>query len=163
MIDADIVDAYQRDGAVCLRGAFKEWIPVLEAGVERNMAEPGPYAAENTKPGEPGRFFDDYVNWQRIPEFRQFITESHVARIAAEAMRSKKAQFFHDHVLVKEPGTAKESPWHQDIPYYCVEGTQTVSFWLPLDPISKETSVRIIKGSHLWPKLVKPVRWLNDG
>ncbi len=162
MIDADIVDAYQLDGAVCLRGAFKEWIPVLEAGVERNMAEPGPYASENTKPGEPGRFFDDYVNWQRIPEFRQFITESGVARIAAEAMRSKKAQFFHDHVLVKEPGTAKESPWHQDIPYYCVEGAQTVSFWLPLDPISKETSVRIIKGSHLWPKLVKPVRWLND-
>ena len=33
------------------------------------MREPGPYASENLKPGEGGRFFDDYCNWQRIPEF----------------------------------------------------------------------------------------------
>lgn len=156
------VEAFQRDGAVCLRGLFTPWIELLERGVEANMAAPGGYGTENTKPGEPGRFFDDYCNWQRIPEFERFVLESDAARIAAEVMGSRIAQFFHEHVLVKEPGTEKHTPWHQDIPYYCVEGHQTVSFWMPLDPVPHETSLRIIKGSHRWEKLVHPVKWLSD-
>lgn len=156
------VEAFQRDGAVCLRGIFTAWISSLERGVEANMAAPGDYGAENTKPDEPGRFFDDYCNWRRIPEFERFVLESDAARIAAEVMGSRTAQFFHEHVLVKEPGTEKRTPWHQDIPYYCVEGHQTVSFWMPLDPVPRETSLQIIKGSHHWDKMVRPVKWLSD-
>ena len=161
-VTADQVEAYRRDGAVCLRALFQDWIPLLKDGVAANMAEPGPYGSENTKDGEPGRFFDDYCNWERIPEFRRFVLESDAARVAAEIMGSKSAQFFHDHVLVKEPHTEKETPWHQDIPYYCVDGEQTVSFWMPLDAVSKSTSIQIIKGSHRWEKLVRPVKWLTD-
>ena len=156
------VAAYRRDGAVCLRGIFTSWIDLLERGVEANIATPGDYGAENTQPGEPGRFFDDYCNWRRIPEFERFVLHSDAARIAAEIMGSRTAQFFHEHVLVKEPGTDKRTPWHQDIPYYCVEGHQTVSFWMPLDPVPRETSLRIIKGSHRWKKMVRPVKWLTD-
>ena len=47
----------------------------------------------------PGSFFDDYCNWQCIPEFGRVVLESPAARIAAAAMRSETAQFFHDHVL----------------------------------------------------------------
>ena len=43
------------------------------------------------------------------------------AQISAELMQSETAQVFHDHVLVKEPGTSKPTPWHQDGPYYFVE------------------------------------------
>jgi hypothetical protein len=156
------VEAFQRDGAICLRGVFKQWIAPLQRGVEVNMTEPGDYGSENTTPGEPGRFFDDYCNWQRISEFKRFVLDSDAARIAAEVMGSRTAQFFHDHVLVKEPGTCKRTPWHQDIPYYCVDGRQTVSFWMPLDPVPRETSLRIVKGSHRWDKLVRPVAWLTD-
>jgi ectoine hydroxylase-related dioxygenase (phytanoyl-CoA dioxygenase family) len=156
------VEAFQRNGAICLRGVFKQWIAPLQRGVEANMTEPGDYGSENTTPGEPGRFFDDYCNWQRIPEFKRFVHDSDAARIAAEVMGSRTAQFFHDHVLVKEPGTRKQTPWHQDIPYYCVDGRQTVSFWMPLDPVPRETSLRIVKGSHRWDKLVRPVAWLTD-
>lgn len=155
------IASFQSDGAVCLRGLFKPWLALIEAGIERNMAEPGPYAAENLKPGEGGRFFDDYCNWQRIPEFRQVIFESPIAEVAAKIMRSKSAQLFHDHVLVKEPGTAKPTPWHQDIPYYFTDGTQTVSFWIPVEPV-QETTLRFIAGSHLWDKWVLPVRWLGN-
>jgi len=162
VLSQDQIDAFQRDGAICLRGHFNAWVPLLEAGVAANMKEPGPYGAENTKAGEPGRFFDDYCNWQRIPEFRRFVLESDAAEIAARVMGSRQAQFFHEHVLVKEPGTAKETPWHQDIPYYCVDGEQTVSFWVPLDPVPVETSLQIIKGSHRWDRLVRPVKWLDD-
>ncbi len=160
--EPDYVTAYQRDGAVCLRGVFADWVEMLRQGVARNMREPGPHASENTRSGEPGRFFDDYCNWKRIPEFRDFVAGSPLARIAAQAMRSQTARFFHDHVLVKEPGTLKETPWHQDSPYYFVDGGQTVSFWLPLDPVSKQTTLRFIKGSHLWEKQILPIRWLSE-
>lgn len=70
-------------------------------------------------------------------------------------------QLFHDHVLVKEPGTSKPTPWHQDGPYYFVEGRQTVSFWSPLDPV-REATLRCVAGSHLWPKAVLPTRWLSE-
>ena len=80
------------------------------------MREPGPYASENLKPGEGGRFFDDYCNWTRIPEFVDVVRNSPAAQAAAELMGSRSAQMFHDHVLVKEPGTSKPTPWHQDRP-----------------------------------------------
>ena len=59
--------------------------------------------------GAPGRFWDDYVNWERIPEFERFARESDVARLAAELMASDTVQLFHDHVLVKEPGTDRHA------------------------------------------------------
>src|SRR6185436_9570622 len=133
------ITEYCSQGAVLVRGLFRDWIDKIAAGIERNMAEPGPYASENLKPGDSGRFFDDYCNWQRIPEFHDFVQNSPAARAAAQLMQSRKAQLFHDHVLVKEPGTSKATPWHQDAPYYFVDGDQTVSFWVPVDPVRDAT------------------------
>lgn len=155
-------DAYAELGAVCLRGIFSDWIELLRDGVQRNHDDPGAYFSENVIDGDGGRFWDDYCNWQRIPEFRRFVTESGAAEFAAAIMRSQTAQFFHDHVLVKEPDTAKPTPWHQDAPYYFVDGTQTVSFWLPLDSVTESETLRLVAGSQRWPKLVLPVRWLDD-
>lgn len=161
LVTDDMVAAYARDGVVLVRGLWAGWVDVLRDGVARNMAEPSEYGAENLKPGEAGRFFDDYCNWQRIPEFERVIRESAVADVAARLMGSDRVQLFHDHVLVKEPGTAKPTPWHQDGPYYFVEGRQTVSFWSPLDPV-REASLRCVAGSHRWPREVMPMRWLSE-
>lgn len=155
------VETYQRDGAVLIKGLFAGYTNLICSGIARNMREPGEYAAENIKPGESGRFFDDYCNWKRIPEFRTVIMESPAAEIAARLMGSTTAQIFHDHVLVKEPGTAKATPWHQDSPYYFVDGEQTVSFWSPMDPVN-EATLRCVAASHRWDKPVLPTRWLNE-
>ena len=157
----EMVTTYQRDGVVLIKGLWADWVETLRDGIARNMAEPGPYASENLKPGEGGRFFDDYCNWERIPEFETVIRQSDAADVAARLMGSARVQLFHDHVLVKEPGTSKPTPWHQDGPYYFVAGQQTVSFWSPLDPV-KEASLRCVAGSHRWPKEVLPKRWLSD-
>ena len=45
------------------------WVEQLRDGIATNMAEPGPYAAENLHDGERGRCFDDYCNWDRIAPF----------------------------------------------------------------------------------------------
>ncbi|QYK41978.1 MAG: phytanoyl-CoA dioxygenase family protein [Paracoccaceae bacterium] len=155
------VETFQNEGVVLIRGLFRDHVEDLRRGVEINMAEPGPYAAENLKPGAAGRFFDDYCNWQRIDPFRDVIHTSPAARVAGDLMGSDRVQLFHEHVLVKEPGTSKPTPWHQDGPYYFVEGRQTVSFWSPLDPV-REASLRCVAGSHLWEKPVLPTRWLSE-
>lgn len=159
MISQDQIADFQRDGAVVVRGVFADWVDVMAAGVAQNMAEPGEYASENAV--SEGRFFDDYCNWTRIAAFSDVVRHSPAAELAARAMQSRTARFFHDHVLVKEPGTPKPTPWHQDSPYYFVEGTQTVSLWIPLDPV-REASLRFIAGSHRWGKLVRPVSWADD-
>ncbi|WP_406871913.1 phytanoyl-CoA dioxygenase family protein [Aminobacter sp. P9b] len=161
LITQEHIDSYQRDGVVLVKGLFLDHVEALRQGVETNMAEPGKYAAENLKAGEGGRFFDDYCNWQRIPEFEDVIRSSEAAEVAADLMRSRTVQLFHDHVLVKEPGTSKPTPWHQDSPYYFVEGEQTISFWSPLDPV-REASLRCVAGSHQWAKPVLPTRWLSE-
>ncbi|HKL70024.1 phytanoyl-CoA dioxygenase family protein [Salibaculum sp.] len=161
LLTQDDIATYQRDGVTLVRGLFRDQVDLLRAGVARNMAEPGPHAAENLKEGEAGRFFDDYCNWARITEFKQAIDESPVADVAADLMRSDRVQLFHDHVLVKEPGTSKPTPWHQDGPYYFVEGKQTVSFWSPLDPV-REATLRCVAGSHLWDRPVLPTRWMAE-
>ncbi|MEM9871595.1 MAG: phytanoyl-CoA dioxygenase family protein [Pseudomonadota bacterium] len=160
-VTAEDVSAYAADGVILVRGLFADHVDALRAGVARNMAEPGPYASNNDKAGETGRFFDDYCNWQRIPEFRDVIDASDVAQVAAQLMQSDTVQLFHDHVLVKEPGTSMATPWHQDAPYYFVSGRQTVSFWSPLDPV-REATLRCVAGSHLWPKDVVPTRWVSE-
>ena len=160
-VDAALIDAFDRDGAVVLRGVFTEWIDELRAGVAANEASPGEYFAENVPAGEAGRFWDDYVNWTRIPEFERFARDSTAASLAAVLMRSASVQLFHDHVLVKEPGTVTATPWHSDRPYYFVEGRQTLSFWVPLDPVDESTTLRLIAGSHRWGNDVVPVRWLS--
>ena len=157
----DMINAFQRDGVVLVKGLFAEHVEALRAGVERNMSEPGTYAAENLKEGEVGRFFDDYCNWQRIPEFAEVVKNSPATEVAADLMQSSVVQMFHDPVLVKEPGTSKATPWHTDGPYYFVSGKQTVSFWSPLDPVTDAT-LRCVAGSHKWEKPVLPTRWLSE-
>ena len=57
--------------------------------------------------------------------------------VAARLMGSRTARFFHEHVLVKEPGATERTPWHHDQPYYPVDGDQNVSMWIALDPVPR--------------------------
>lgn len=72
-----------RDGAVLIKGLFTPFLEQLRAGVERNIAEPGPYAAVNLKAGDTGRFFDDYCSWTRISECAAVVLGEGVANAAA--------------------------------------------------------------------------------
>lgn len=150
------VEQFQQDGVLLLRGVFNDWIDTLREGVENNMQHPGPYGREYVESGQSGRFFGDYCNWNRIDEYRRFVFDSPAAEIAADLMQSQTSRIFHEHVLVKEPGTDKITPWHHDQPYYCVDGHQVVSLWIPLDPVPQDTCLQLVAGSHRWGKRFLP-------
>lgn len=156
-------EAYERDGAVCVRGAFSpDWIERLAKGIETNMAEPGPMAKHYTPEGKPGMFFGDYCNWTRIPDYRDFLLESPAAQIAGRLMGAAKVNLFHEHVLVKEPGTLEPTPWHHDQPYWTVDGVQVCSIWMSLDPVPRSTSVEYVAGSHRWNQWFRPKRFADS-
>ncbi len=156
--DADI-ELFQAKGVQVLRGVFADWVEPLKQGIEENQASPSPF--ERTYRPEDGSapFFQDFCNWHRIPAYRDFILNSTAGELAARLMSSKTSRIFHDHVLVKEPGTSVVTPWHQDQPYYLVDGLQSVSFWLPLDPVSREISIEYVATSHLWGSEFRPKRF----
>lgn len=161
--DTTVIDRFQEDGAALLRGVFEAWVEPLRAGLERNLRAPQDYAfpCESAPAGEPGRFFDSYCNWLLIPEYLDHVRSSCAASMAGQLMRSDRAQFFHEHAFCKEPGTQRATPWHQDLPYYCVDGTQTVSLYVSLDEVPAEIAVRFVRGSHRWGRLFYPRVFLD--
>jgi len=163
IVSPDTVEAYRLDGVVVLRGLVSEhWLDALRRGLEDNAADPGPYRREYGADGETGRFFGDYCNWQRIPAYEQFVRQSPAAAAAQALMGGGKVNFFHEHVLVKAPGTDEPTPWHHDHPYYCIDGMDTCSLWIPLDPVPRETAVEFVAGSHRWDRLFQPRMFVGD-
>jgi ectoine hydroxylase-related dioxygenase (phytanoyl-CoA dioxygenase family) len=158
-LEATTLADFKRDGACVLRGPFTDWVETLRAGIARNMSEPSADVKIYTGQNGTGRFFGDYCNWQRIPEYRDFIFNSDAAAIGRELMGSKQVRLFHEHVLVKEASADVATPWHQDQPYYCVDGDQTVSLWIPLDQVSRERTLEFVAGSQGWGKYFRPERF----
>ena len=155
----DQITEFKAKGVTVLRGVFADWVEVLRAGVDANMADPDPNARIYKGENGGGRFFVDYCNWSRIPEYRDFIFNSYAASLGAALMDSQQVQLFHEHVLVKEAATGVPTPWHQDAPYYCVESAKTVSMWIPLDDVPRDTTLEFISGSHKWDKFYRPQRF----
>jgi ectoine hydroxylase-related dioxygenase (phytanoyl-CoA dioxygenase family) len=143
--------SYVTDGAVCVRGAFApDEVALARAAIDANLAELSPYAKRASR-AQDGAFVEDFCNWTRLPAMERFIRTSGAAAIAGELMGAHTVRLYHDHVLVKEPGTRQRTPWHQDLPYYNVAGRMNVSMWMPVDPVTKESSLQLVAGSHLGP------------
>ena len=170
MITAADTEAYQRDGAVCLRNLFTSGqIELLRAGLDSNLANPSPRSKVASRPDDPGFFIEDFCNWQRIAEYKRFIFESPAAEIAGQLMGTKEVRLYHDHLLVKEPKTTATTPWHQDQPYYNIDGFQNVSMWLPVDPVKVESTLKFVGSSHsggwLMPRsfMSNEAKWFPEG
>ena len=161
-VTPELVEAFARDGAVCLRQLLSEdEVALLRAGIDANLAAPSPRAKIASRPDDPGRFFEDFCNWQDIEGFQRFVQETPVALAAQRLMQSPSVRLYHDHVLVKEPGTRQRTPWHQDQPYYNIEGRQNISLWIPVDPVPRASTLEFVAGSHLGPWLM-PRSFMDD-
>ncbi len=149
--DEAVIDAYQRVGAVIVRGligpawiaalrdcygdmAQTAWVPYVEEG--------RPQKAKTQRPGM----------WEEEARFRAFLFESPIARAAARLSRSATAQLYEDILITEPPGAAPKAGWHQDEPTWPVSGRQLSSVWFSLEPVGDETgAMRFVEGSHHGP------------
>jgi ectoine hydroxylase-related dioxygenase (phytanoyl-CoA dioxygenase family) len=164
------VEAFQRDGAIVIRGLLSEReLTLLTAGIEANLRQPSERAKVASAAGDPGWFIEDFCNWESNAAYRQFIFGSALGEVGARLMRSRSARLYHDHMLTKEPDTRARTPWHQDQPYYNIEGAQNCSFWIPVDPVSRESTLEFVAGSHRGPWLMPrsfmdaQAKWFPEG
>ena len=146
---------YETDGAICLRGVIQdEWIERLRDATERLIADGG---QDMSKKGESGRFVGDLHVWRKDETFRAFALEGPTAAIAKALMRSNEVRLFSDQLFVKEPGTSSLTPWHHDQTYWPVLGDHVCSVWVPMDPVTVESSgLEYIRGSHRWGRRFDP-------
>jgi len=161
MINEELINKFKNDGVVLLRQIVDvNWINILREGVKKNFNNPSQYkCVYETDDDQNELFYDDYCNWNRITEYKNFIFNSNIAIIAKKLMQSNKVNLFHEHVLIKEKGSKKRSPWHQDQGYYCVNGRDNVSIWIPLDNVEINSSMEFVKGSHKWNKTFLPTKF----
>jgi ectoine hydroxylase-related dioxygenase (phytanoyl-CoA dioxygenase family) len=164
------IRAYQREGAVCLRGLLEAHeVALLARGIDDNLARPSPRAIVASRRDDPGLFVEDFCNWQTNDAYRRVIVESALATAAARLMRSDTVRLHHDHMLTKEPGTRQRTPWHQDQPYYNIDGMQNVSMWIPVDPVRRHSTLEFVAGSHRGPWLMPrtfmdhQAKWFPEG
>ena len=153
------IAAFQQDGVLLLEGAFAGWVEELRRGIEANMAAPS-WRDRSIRPDDGSAvFFQDFCNWDRIPEYCRFVHESPAAAIAGHLMGARSARLFHEHILVKEPGSSVVTPWHHDMPYYCLDGRLTCSLWIALDPVARDCAIEYVAGSHRWGREFRPERF----
>lgn len=166
--------AFKSDGAIVLREAVDPaWVDRLNGVVDAQLSSPSKWANDANPGATSNRLFTDRYQWPTNPEIRAYLAESGVAKIAAQAMQSSTARFYFDHMLVKEPQTTTETPWHQDAPYWPFLGKQICSIWLALTDVTIEQSaMEFVRGSHAdgkyyLPELFgdredHPNEWLRD-
>ena len=165
---ARLVDDYQRDGAVCVRRVVGPgMIARVGAAIEANVADPSALAQTASRADDPGSFVEDFCNWPRFPAYLELARAA--APLAKALMCSTTVRLYHDHLLVKRAGTRQPTPWHQDLPYYDVEGDQVISMWLPVDPVPREDTLEFVAGTHRGPWLMprtfmtNEAKWFPEG
>jgi ectoine hydroxylase-related dioxygenase (phytanoyl-CoA dioxygenase family) len=169
-VTPQLVEDFRRDGAVCIRNIFTEdEVALLGSGIERNLQTPSPRAKVASRADDPGWFFEDFCNWQENEAYRAFIFNSAAPAVAGALLNCQTVRLHHDHLLVKEPNTRQRTPWHQDQPYYNIVGNDNVSMWIPVDPVTRESTLEFVAGSHLGPWLMprtfmdNEAKWFPEG
>lgn len=169
-VDTADIESFRADGAVVLRGLLSPAeVDLLAAGIDQNLAAPSARAKVASGADDPGFFIEDFCTWSTNGAYEAVIRTSAIGSVAAQLMGASTTRLYHDHLLVKEAGTRQPTPWHQDQPYYNVEGQQNVSFWIPVDPVPLDATLRFVAGSHLGPWLMPrtfldaQAKWFPEG
>ena len=159
---------FARDGAICVRGLVgPELLQRVTSAVDANLADPSPLAQMASGTDDPGRFMEDFCNWRRFPAYVELALAT--AHVAQALMGSQTVRLYHDHLLVKSGGTRQPTPWHQDQPYYDVDGRDVISMWLPVDPVPRSSTLEFVAGTHLGPWLMprtfmhQEAKWFPQG
>ena len=162
-LSSEQISKFDSDGVILLRNAVNvDWIDLLRRGLSRNISTPTPrHRIWNRDPQGRTCFYDSQA-WLTIPEYRAFIEDSPIAKIAADILGTNQVNFFFDAVFVRTPGTQFRTPFHQDEPYWSVKGFNTCSIWMPLVAVEKKSALEFVRGSHRWPQQFRQVDF-GDG
>lgn len=144
-ITSEEIEAFHRDGAVLIKGVLSdEWVSLIARGLDYADAHPD---AMSEGVEQPLRI--DQFPAARSADLRRAVEESPIAEIVGTTLRSP-VRFYMDQMFIKPAGELVPTPWHQDTCYYNVEGHDLIRAWVCVDPVPREASLEVVRGSHLW-------------
>ena len=84
-------------------------------------------------------------------------TTGPLPQLVAQLTDSAKVILYSDQLFLKEPGSSVMTPWHQDKPYWVMQGEKVAVCWVPVDEVTIESgAMGYVIGSHRWGKIFKP-------
>ena len=151
------IETYEIDGAVRLRSVINpQWLATVADGIDDIVAQPTPLHTIQTLGGDQGFFLSDICMAQQSRQLQDFVLNGPTGVLAAHIMKSERINFWADTLWVKHADTPKRTRWHQDQPFFWVNGRQMCVIWCPLNPVPESDSLELIKGSHRWGKWFAP-------
>lgn len=101
------------------------------------------------------RVLNQKVNvWRDHLGVARYSAHKKLAQLALELSGASGIRLFHDHGLWKMPNDSKETPWHQDFPYWPMNESGALSVWIPLDDVDEDNGcMMFVPGSHKVGKL----------
>jgi ectoine hydroxylase-related dioxygenase (phytanoyl-CoA dioxygenase family) len=155
----ELVEAFRRDGHVCVRGLASAaevaaHRRAIEAAAAQRTSGVAPLADRDTY----GKAFLQAMNLWRLDEtVRQFTFSSRFAGVAAALLGVGGVRLYHDQALIKERGGG-HTPWHQDQCYWPLDTDRTITMWMPLVDVPAEVgTMTFASGSHRLGDLRGPV------
>jgi len=150
-IEQQTIDAFHRDGAVLIRGILsREWLDLIESGLEWAESNPNGMSAGVNLP-----LRIDQFPASQSKDLAQAMRASPIAEIVGTVLNSP-VRFYMDQMFYKPAGLIAPSAWHQDTSYYNVAGHDLVRAWVCVDPVPRDASLEVVRGSHLWNVTYRP-------
>ena len=158
--DINLIKKNYLDNGVALIKNFctKKDLDIVKRAIQFTIDNPSPFSKKINN-GE-GDFFYDYWTYKRNKSIQELLKSEDLINKIKEISSSNKINFFHDHVLVKHK-SAPDTPWHQDRPYYFVDGKNNFSIWITVDDINENSSLAFCSKSHLSGNEYLPVSFDN--
>ena len=152
--------AFREHGVVALRGVLPvEAVGSLAAPVARavqgdpstaDLSELGDILTGSPASDRRGRFRSGVDHWLTDDDMREFALHSPLPAVVASLLETESLYLYEDSILVKEPGSLEPTVFHQDHPYFSVDGHLVCTTWVPLDPVTRESGgMGYVRGSHL--------------
>jgi ectoine hydroxylase-related dioxygenase (phytanoyl-CoA dioxygenase family) len=85
-------------------------------------------------------------------------------QLVAELTQSARVNLYSDQLFLKEPGSSVRTPWHQDKPFWVLQGDKVAVCWVPVDEVTIESgAMGYVRGSHQWGTTFKPSDFVTEG
>ncbi len=151
------LETFERDGVICARGLLD--LPTVEhlRTALEDAIESLAVLGKGLNRANDG-FHGDIFVWKLHDAFRDLALFSSLPALAQQVIGTQTIRFFYEQFFVKRAGCPIDTPWHQDIPFWPVTGSQIASFWITLDPVTRESSgLEFVRGSHRWSERYKAI------
>jgi len=144
----DLRAEFERDGVVYVANALSpETLRLAERMYTWSLEHPGPGASHLPANGD-GTFYQDLANPAALHAYEPLVRQPDIASLVTSLLDQPRAWYMYEQIFLKENGTTRRTPWHQDTPYLPVEGDDLLVMWITFEPMRAAHALEFVRGSH---------------